>query len=111
MNDPSCESMVLSGVFLDASFYQRQENYESFINLQFDYCPSIWTNHDRKLNSEGIKIHAYPLSIACNDKKSTFPELLKKDKLITGQLRNLEVLVTEISEAKVYNNIQYNNIK
>ena len=72
------------------------------IMSQFDYCPLIWMNHNRSLNSNINRIHKRALRIVSRDKKSTFNELLEKDNSVTIHVKNLQVLVMEMY--KVQNN-------
>ena len=47
-----------------------------FISSQFSYCPLIWMNHSRTLNSKINRIHERLLRVVYSDKKATFKELL-----------------------------------
>ena len=47
-----------------------------FISYQFSYCPLIWMNHSRTLNSKINRIHERLLRVVYSDKKATFKELL-----------------------------------
>ena len=65
------------------SLNKRRIIMKAFINSQFGYCPLIWMNHSRTLNNIINRIHERSLSrVVYNDKKSTFEELLEKDKSI-----------------------------
>ena len=75
----------------------------SFIISQFGYCPLVWMFHSRGVNNRINKIHERTLRLVYKDDKSTFEELLMKDKSFTIHDRNLQVLATEIY--KVINNI------
>ena len=59
--------------------------------------------HSRGVNNRFNKIHERTLWLVYKDDKSTFEELLMKDKSFTIHDRNLQVLATEIY--KVINNI------
>ena len=75
----------------------------SFIISQFGYCPRVWMFHSRGVNNRINKIHERTLRLVYQDNKSTFEELLMKNKSFTIHDRNLQVLATEIY--KVINNI------
>ena len=75
----------------------------SFIISQFGYCPLVWMFHSRGVNNRIIKIHERTLWLVYKDDKTTFEELLMKDKSFTIHDRNLQVLATEIYQ--VINNI------
>ena len=73
---------------------------KAFINSQFGYCPLIWMNHSRTLNNRINRIQERALRIVYNDRKSTFSELLTKDKSVTVHSRNLQILATELFKVK-----------
>ena len=56
---------------------------KSFIESQFGYCPLIWMLHSRGLNNKINCIHERALKITCNDKSSSYSELLTKDRSVT----------------------------
>ena len=74
---------------------------KAFINSQFGYCPLVWMNHSRKLNSRINRIHERALRVVYNDENSTFDELLAKDNSVKVHDRNLQVLVTEMFKVKM----------
>ena len=75
---------------------------KAFITSQFSYCPLTWMNHSRTLNNKINRIHAArSLQLVYNDKKSTFKELLDKDKGVSMHTRNLQILVTEMFKVKL----------
>ena len=75
---------------------KRKLIMKAFINSQFGYCPLIWMNHSRTLNNRINRIQERALRIVYNDRKSTFNELLTKDKSVTVHSRNLQILATEM---------------
>ena len=74
---------------------------KSFITSQFGYCPLIWMFHSRALNNKIKSIHKRALRITYNDSKSTFKELLNKNKSVSIHHRNLQVLAIEMFEVKI----------
>ena len=65
---------------------------ESFIISQFNYCPLIWMIHSRGLNNKINRIHERALRIVYDDNRSSFEDLLNKDKSVTIHQRNLQQL-------------------
>ena len=56
--------------------------------------------HSRKLNQRINSIHERAFRVIYQDYKSMFPKLLQIDNSATICQRNVQVLATEISEAK-----------
>ena len=79
---------------------KRRLIMKAFINSQFGYCPLIWMNHSRTLNSKINRIQERALRIVYNDRTSTFSELLTKDNSVTVHSRNLQVLATEMYKVR-----------
>ena len=74
---------------------------ESFIISQFNYCPLIWMIHSRGLNNKINRIHERALRIVYDDNRSSFEDLLNKDKSVTIHQRNLQQLAIEIFKVKI----------
>ena len=72
----------------------------AFIFSQFGYCPLIWMFHSRKLNNRINNIQERALRIVFRDYKSTFQQLLKQNKSVSINQRNLQILATEIFKTK-----------
>ena len=53
-----------------------------YIISQFNYCPFVWMCHNRSLNNKINLIQKRALRIVYRDYKSSFKELLQKDKSI-----------------------------
>ena len=68
----------------------------AFFNFQFNYCPVIWMFHSRALNSKINRLHERCLRIVCNNKTSTFNELLEKDNSVSIHCRNIQALAIEM---------------
>ena len=99
----SCEFTALSRVFPFMCRTKRRFLMNLFFTLQFSYCPLIWMCHSRKVNSKINKLHERCLQIVFNDKNSSFKELLETDKSLPDNIKNLQVLATEMF--KVHRNI------
>ena len=68
----------------------------SFIISQFGYCPLVWMFHGRQLNNRINRIHERALRIVYRDTKSSFNDLLIKEKAFTIHERNLQTLGIEL---------------
>ena len=56
--------------------------------------------HSRKINNKINKLHESALRLVCNNRSSSFRELLERDKSVTIHERNIQVLLTEIFKVK-----------
>ena len=54
-----------------------------FFTSQFNYCPLVWMCHNRTINNKINRLHERCLRIVYSDDKSSFQELLDKDKSVT----------------------------
>ena len=72
----------------------------AFIETEFNYCPLTWMFHSRTLNNKINKLHERALRITYKDEKSTFSELLEKDKSVTIHERNIQKLATLMYKVK-----------
>ena len=63
---------------------------------QFNYCPLIWMCHNRAKNIKINKIHERCFRLIYNDKKSSFENLLDKDKSVSIHHENLRSLTIEM---------------
>ena len=79
---------------------QRWVIMKACFNSQFGYCPLVWMIHCRSINNKINRVHERRLRIVCKDKFSSFENLLEKDKTVKIQVRNLQVLVTEMLKVK-----------
>ena len=68
----------------------------AFFTSQFSYCPLTWMFHSRKLNNKIDRLHERCLRVVCNDRLSSFEELLNKDNSVSIHHRNLQCLVIEM---------------
>ena len=76
---------------------KRRILMKSYIFLQFNNCPLVWMCHSRTSNT----IHEGALRSVYRDYKSSFKELLQKDKSITIYQNNLQYLAIEIYQVKM----------
>ena len=74
----------------------------SFFTTQFNYCPLVCMCHNRTVNNKINCLHERCLRIVYNDNKSSFQELLDKDKGVTIHVKNVRALAVEMF--KVSNN-------
>ena len=74
----------------------------SFFTSQFNYYPLVWMWHNRTINNKINCLHEKCLRIVYNNNKSSFQELLDKDKGVTIHVQNLRALAVEL--LKVSNN-------
>ena len=70
----------------------------SFIRLQFNYCPLVWMFQNRATNSKLNRIHERALRLVCKDSESELADL--KNKYVTIHQHNLQLLVIEIFKTK-----------
>ncbi len=78
------------------TFEQRKIIMIAFILSQFGYCPLVRMLHSRQLNNRINRIHCRALRIVYQDRKSSFKELLEKDKSFTIHERNIQTLSIEL---------------
>ena len=72
----------------------------AFIENEFNYFPLTWMFHNRTLNNKINKLHERALRLTYKDEKSTFSELLEKDKSVTIHERNIQKLATLMYKVK-----------
>ena len=73
----------------------------TFITSQFSYGPLVWMFHIKTLNNQINKIHEKALRLVYkNETFLSFDDLLKKDKSVSIQQKNLQILATEICKTK-----------
>ena len=82
------------------SIEKRRVIMKAFVCSQFSYCPLVWMNHNRALNSRINRLHERALRIVYQDKKSDFQDLLNKDNSLTIHHRNIQSLAIELFKVK-----------
>ena len=78
---------------------QKRIIMKAFINSQFGYCPSVWMNHNTKINNRINRIHKRALRVVYNEDNVTFGQLLKKDNAV--KIHDLKVLAIEMLKIKL----------
>lgn len=73
-------------------FKKKRMLMHSFIKSQFSYCPLLLMFCSKELNNKINSIHKRALRIVYLDYKSSFEELLEKDKSVTIHQRNIQLL-------------------
>ena len=92
---------ALSRVSKYMDINKRRILMKSYFFSQFNYCPLVWMCHSRSLNNKINWIQERALQIVYRDYKSSFKELLQKDKSITIHQKNLQYLAIEICKVKM----------
>ena len=65
----------------------------AFFHSQFNYCPLVWMcTTNRKIN----RLHERCLCITCNEKQSSFEELLEKDGFVSVDDKNIQYIAVEM---------------
>ena len=78
------------------SLKKRRPLMKTFLKSQFNYFPSFWMFHSRRLNNKIGTVHEKALRIVYSDYKSTFQKLLDKDASFSVHHRNIQTLAMEI---------------
>ena len=80
--------------------YMNESQKRILMNLifwsQFSYCPLAWMFHSRTLNNKINRLQERCLRIVYNDEKSTYENLLVRDRSVSGHVRNLQILAIEM---------------
>ena len=82
---------VLARLAKFMSFKQEPTLMKTFVESQFGYCPLIWMFHSRKVNSKINHLQERSLRIVCNDYRTSFEDLLKKD----NSFKSIKGLLTQ----------------
>lgn len=80
----------------DMNLVQRKTIMNAFKISQFGYCPLVWMFYSRTLNNRINQIHERALRLVYRDQKSTFEELLNKDRFVKIHHRNIQLLAIKI---------------
>ena len=89
---------VLSRTTPYMNLSKRKLLMNSFFTSQFNYCPLVWMCHNRTNNNKINRLHERCLRIVYKDNKSSFQELLDKDKGVTIHVKNVRTLAVEMFE-------------
>ena len=87
---------MYSAALLIMSLDKRRMVMKAFTESQFNYCPLIWMFHSRTLNNKINHLHERALRIVYSDYKSSFCELLEKDKSFSIHHKNIQSLTIDI---------------
>ena len=76
---------------------KRRMLMKDFVSTQYSNCPLIWMLHSRKMEHRINSIHKRALKLNYqNFHDPIFQELLTKDKSVSVDQKNLQLLATEI---------------
>ena len=78
------------------SLDKRSMVMKAFIEPQFNHCPLIWTFHSRTLNNKINCLHDRALRIVYSNYRTSFCEILGKDKSFSIYHKNMQNLAIEI---------------
>ena len=81
-------------------FNKRRDLMKAFVMSQFATYPLLGMFVDRNLNPKINSLHLRALRIVYCDNKSSFEDLVVKDKSVTVHHRNIHFLATEMFEVK-----------
>ena len=96
MKKASRKVNVLSRITPYMNLTKRKLLMNSFFASQFNYCRLVWMCHNRTVNNKINRLHGMCLRIVYSDNKSSFQELLDKDKGVTTHVKNVRALAVEI---------------
>ena len=89
------ELNALSRIAPSMDFNKKCLLVNAFFMSQFNYCHLIWMFHNRTKNNKINRIQERCLRLIFNDKKSSFENLLDKDKSVSVHHQNLRRLSIE----------------
>ena len=82
------------------SLNQRRTLMKTFIESQFGCCPLVWMFHGRIVNKKINPLHERALRIVYKDYISSFEDLLKRNKSVTIQHRNIQSMAIALFKVK-----------
>ena len=80
---PGQKLNALSEVTTYMNLLKRRMLLNTFILIQFSYCPLVWMFHSRGRNIKINRLHERRFRIIHSDEKSTFIESLEKDNSVS----------------------------
>ena len=78
------------------NFAKRRLLETGFFYSKFNYCQLVWMCHNRTNNNRINSVHERCLRLIYNKKKSSFEDLLPKDRFVCIHHRNLGTLAVEL---------------
>ena len=75
---------------------KRRILMNAFLDSQFNYCLLIWMFHSRNLSNKINRVQERCLRVICNDKTSSFEQLLENDNSVSIHHRNIQTLAIEM---------------
>ena len=82
------------------SLERRRTLTKCFIESQSGYCPLVWMFCGRKTNNRINHLHERTLRIVYNDNQLSFENLLRKDRSVSINHRNIRSFAIEIYKIK-----------
>ena len=82
------------------SLERRRTLMKSSIESQSGYCPFVWMFCGRKTNNRTNHLHERTLRIVYNESQSSFENLLRKDRLVSINHRNIRSFAIDIYKIK-----------
>ena len=80
---------------------KRRTLFKAFVVSLFNYCPLVWMFHTKELNGRINSLQEKALRLIYQNRNLSFDELLKLDKSVSINYRNLQYLLTEIHKVKM----------
>ena len=82
------------------SLERRRTLMKSSIESQSGYCPFVWMFCGRKTNNRTNHLHERTLRIVYNESQSSFENLLRKDRAVSINHRNIRSFAIDIYKIK-----------
>ena len=83
---------AISRLTVYMNFAKRRLLVNAFFYSQFNYCQLVWMCHNRTNNNKVNCLNERCLRLIYNDKKSSFKDVLEKDRSVSIHHRNLRTL-------------------
>ena len=83
---------AISRLTVYMNFAKRRLLVNAFFYSQFNYCQLVWMCHNRTNNNKINRLNERCLRLIYNDKKSSFKDVLEKDRSVSIHHRNLRTL-------------------
>ena len=83
---------AISRLTVYMNFAKRRLLVNAFFYSQCNYCQLVWMCHNRTNNNKINRLNERCLRLIYNDKKSSFKDVLEKDRSVSIHHRNLRTL-------------------